>query len=123
MTDKNLMMTFELGRIKTWRLPAFSALLMLLRASLRTEVLTMMAVLVVDGDSQVRVRTEELEVSTVEQVSLQKPRARKSAQSRVLQLVSQKMSVSRKPGLRPGNATHQALAVGIAHLRLAEGGP
>lgn len=42
-------MTFELGRMSTCRLPAFSALLMLLRASLRTEVLTILAV----GDSQV----------------------------------------------------------------------
>ena len=37
-------MTFELGRIMTWRLPAFSALLMLLRASCRTEVRTILAV-------------------------------------------------------------------------------
>ena len=33
MTVKNFVMTLELGRIRTWRLPAFSALLMLLRAS------------------------------------------------------------------------------------------
>ena len=44
-------MTLELGRIITWRLPAFSALFMLLRASWRTEVRTMVAVLA--GDSQV----------------------------------------------------------------------
>ena len=44
-------MTLELGRIRTWRLPAFSALLMLLRASWRTEVRTMVAVC--RGDSQV----------------------------------------------------------------------
>lgn len=43
------MMTLELGRIRTWRLPAFSALLMELSASLRTDVRTMMAV---GGDSQ-----------------------------------------------------------------------
>lgn len=68
-------MTFELGRIMTWRLPAFSALLMLLRQSLRTlsrsvkidykitrvpyEVLTILAVV---DDSQGR----RLEVSVVE---------------------------------------------------------
>lgn len=46
-------MTLEEGRIRTWRLPAFSALLMLLRASLRTEVRTILAVLCVcEGDSQ-----------------------------------------------------------------------
>lgn len=38
-------MTLDEGRIKTWRLPAFSALLMFLRASLRTEVRTILAVL------------------------------------------------------------------------------
>ena len=37
-------MTLELGRIKTWRLPAFSALFMALSASLRTEVRTILAV-------------------------------------------------------------------------------
>ena len=37
-------MTFELGRMRTCRLPAFSALLMLFRASLRTEVLTILTV-------------------------------------------------------------------------------
>ena len=41
---KNLTMTFELGRIMTWRLPAFSALLMLFSASLRTDVRVMLAV-------------------------------------------------------------------------------
>ena len=35
-------MTFELGLIRTWRFPAFSALLMFFNASLRTDVLTMM---------------------------------------------------------------------------------
>ena len=35
-------MTLELGRIMTWRLPAFSALLMFLRASCRTEVRTIL---------------------------------------------------------------------------------
>lgn len=44
MTSKNLTMTFELGRIMTWRLPAFSALLMLFKASLSTLVRTMMTV-------------------------------------------------------------------------------
>jgi hypothetical protein len=44
-------MTLELGRIMTCRLPAFSALLMLLSASCRTDVRTMFAVL--RGDSQV----------------------------------------------------------------------
>ena len=39
-------MTFELGRIIHCRLPAFSALLMLLSASLRTEVLTILTELV-----------------------------------------------------------------------------
>lgn len=47
MTCRNLTMTLEEGRIRTWRLPAFSALLMLLRASLRTEVRTILAVLCV----------------------------------------------------------------------------
>jgi hypothetical protein len=51
MVWRNLTTTLELGRIKTWRLPAFSALLMLLRASWRTEVRTIFAV-VVGGDSQ-----------------------------------------------------------------------
>jgi hypothetical protein len=37
-------MTLEDGRMRTWRLPAFSALLMALSASLRTEVLTILAV-------------------------------------------------------------------------------
>jgi len=37
-------MTFELGRIRTWRLPAFSALLMELSASFKTEVRTMIVV-------------------------------------------------------------------------------
>jgi len=45
-------MTLDEGRIMTWRLPAFSALLMLLRASCRTEVRTILAV-VWDGDSQI----------------------------------------------------------------------
>lgn len=53
MTWRNLTMTLELGRIMTWRLPAFSALFMLLRASWRTEVRTMVAVLA--GDSQVAI--------------------------------------------------------------------
>ena len=58
------MMTLELGLIMHCLLPAFSALLIVLRASLRTEVLTMLAVLdgfgkggseggYVPGDSQV----------------------------------------------------------------------
>ena len=42
MTLKNLTMTFELGRIMTCLLPAFSALLMLLRASLSTLVRTIL---------------------------------------------------------------------------------
>jgi hypothetical protein len=46
MTDRNLMITLELGRIMTWRLPAFSALLMDLSASLSTDVLTILAVVV-----------------------------------------------------------------------------
>ena len=44
ITLKNLTMTFELGRISTCRLPAFSALLIALSASLRTLVLTILAV-------------------------------------------------------------------------------
>jgi hypothetical protein len=44
MTVRNLTMTLEEGRIKTWRLPAFSALLMALSASWRTEVRTILAV-------------------------------------------------------------------------------
>ena len=51
-------MTFEDGRIMTWRLPVFSALLMALSASLRTDVLTIFAV-----DSQ---GTTWSEVSEVE---------------------------------------------------------
>jgi hypothetical protein len=50
MTVRNLTMTLEDGRIMTWRLPAFSALLMALRQSLSTEVLTILAV--VGEDSQ-----------------------------------------------------------------------
>jgi hypothetical protein len=42
-------MTLELGRIRTCRFPDFSALLMALSASLRTEVLTILS----DGDSQI----------------------------------------------------------------------
>ncbi len=42
-------MTLEEGRIKTCRFPDFSALLMALSASLRTEVLTILS----DGDSQI----------------------------------------------------------------------
>ena len=49
-------MTLEDGRIMTWRLPAFSALLMALSASLRTEVLTILTVLA--GDSRWRRATE-----------------------------------------------------------------
>lgn len=37
-------MTFELGRIRTWRFPAFSALLMAFSASFKTLVRTMTAV-------------------------------------------------------------------------------
>lgn len=37
-------MTLEEGLMRTWRFPAFSALLMALSASLRTEVLTILAV-------------------------------------------------------------------------------
>lgn len=48
------MMTLEEGRMRTWRLPAFSALLMALSASLRTEVLTILSVLRDrDRDSQI----------------------------------------------------------------------
>ena len=43
ITRKNLTITLELGRIRTWRLPDFSALLMAFSASLRTDVLTMFA--------------------------------------------------------------------------------
>eukprot|EP00613_Pedinella_sp_CCMP2098_P003491 CAMPEP_0171618234 /NCGR_PEP_ID=MMETSP0990-20121206/14619_1 /TAXON_ID=483369 /ORGANISM="non described non described, Strain CCMP2098" /LENGTH=41 /DNA_ID= /DNA_START= /DNA_END= /DNA_ORIENTATION= len=35
-------MTFELGRIMTWRLPRFSALDMTLRQSANTEIFTIM---------------------------------------------------------------------------------
>lgn len=63
------MMTLELGLIRTWRLPAFSALLMALSASLSTEVLTILSVV---RDSQVA--AEQTEVSAAGgQVSLQKP--------------------------------------------------
>lgn len=49
-------MTLDEGRIRTWRLPAFSALLMFFRASFRTEVRTILAVLWTwcrEGDSQI----------------------------------------------------------------------
>ena len=45
-------MTFELGLMSTCRLPAFSALLMLFNASLRTEVLTIVTVLKVSVDRE-----------------------------------------------------------------------
>ena len=57
-------MTLELGRIMTWRLPAFSALLMLLRASWRTEVRTILAVLK-DGDSQIVKEGNEVSAKAV----------------------------------------------------------
>lgn len=41
MTVKNLMTTLELGRIRTWRFPRFSALLMHFKASARTLTRTM----------------------------------------------------------------------------------
>lgn len=44
MTVKNLTMTFDEGRMRTCRFPRFSALMMFLSASLRTEVLTMAAI-------------------------------------------------------------------------------
>ena len=40
MTLRNFTITFELGLIRTWRFPAFSALLMELSASFKTLVLT-----------------------------------------------------------------------------------
>lgn len=53
MTRRNLTMTLDEGRIRTWRLPAFSALLMLFRASCRTEVRTILALVGRSGrDSQ-----------------------------------------------------------------------
>lgn len=55
ITVRNLVMTLELGRIITWRLPVFSALFMLLSASWRTEVRTILAVF---GDSQVAGKLE-----------------------------------------------------------------
>ena len=45
ITLRNLIMTFELGRMSTCLFPAFSALLIALSASLRTLVLTMLTVL------------------------------------------------------------------------------
>lgn len=44
MTVRKRTMTFEHGRIRTWRFPRFSALLMLLSASARTFMRTMMPV-------------------------------------------------------------------------------
>lgn len=44
MTFKNLMMTLLQGLMRTWRLPDFSALFMLFRASLRTLIRTMITV-------------------------------------------------------------------------------
>lgn len=43
ITVKNRTMTLEHGLMRTWRLPLFSALLMLLRASARTFIRTMVA--------------------------------------------------------------------------------
>lgn len=43
MTLRNLTMTLDEGLIRTCLLPAFSALLMALRVSLRTEVLTILS--------------------------------------------------------------------------------
>lgn len=54
MTLKNLTMTLDEGRIMTWRLPDFSALLMALSASLRTDVLTMFADLDSQGEAGLR---------------------------------------------------------------------
>lgn len=42
MTVKNFTMTFEHGLMRTWRLPLFSALLMLFRASARTFMRTIL---------------------------------------------------------------------------------
>jgi hypothetical protein len=50
ITCRKRMMTLEEGRIRTWRLPAFSALLMALSASFRTEVFILASVSC--GDSQ-----------------------------------------------------------------------
>lgn len=61
MTDKNLIMTLELGLMRTWRLPAFSALLMAFSASLRTLVLTILAIYELLGTEILR-STEELEM-------------------------------------------------------------
>lgn len=47
-------MTLDEGRIMTWRLPDFSALLMALSASLRTDVLTMFADLDSQGEAGLR---------------------------------------------------------------------
>lgn len=69
-------MTLELGRIRTWRLPVFSALLMALSASLRTEVLTILAVLEI-----LEARNVRLEVSAWLYVSLQEPDERKECPS------------------------------------------
>jgi hypothetical protein len=68
MTCRKRMMTLEEGRIRTWRLPAFSALLMALSASFRTEVFILASVSC--GDSQAARR---LKVSTPGNVSLQEP--------------------------------------------------
>lgn len=77
-------MTLEEGRIRTCRFPDFSALLMALSASLRTEVLTILS----DGDSQI----VEVEMRYLHQlcVSLHGPLSMESAlmsDKRVLQLV------------------------------------
>ena len=53
-------MTLEEGRMRTCRFPDFSALLMALSASLRTEVLTILT----DEDSQI-VRGNEVSAATV----------------------------------------------------------
>ena len=47
ITPRNLTITLELGRTRHWRFPAFSALFIVLRASFRTDVLTILAVVVV----------------------------------------------------------------------------
>lgn len=63
-------MTLDEGRIMTWRLPAFSALLMLLRASCRTEVRTILAAVGCrNGDSQI-VQGDEVSARVPKRVTL-----------------------------------------------------
>lgn len=100
-------MTLEEGRIRTWRLPAFSALLMLLRASLRTEVRTILAVLWwCEGDSQFG---QEMRYLPTENVMLALGGS-KSVESALL--IESKIS---REGFRPPSVDREKRIEGIVH--------